>query len=354
MTRQRAERTAWMLGGLGVLGCAIGWLLTPLFSHAWLAAFIFWMGWPLGSMALLLIHSCSGGRWGYAIRPQLAMGMATLPLALPAVLPLLFVLPALYPWARPGAAAELGNTAYLNVGFVCGRAVLYLVIWLGLAALILQALRRDDPDPALYRLAPLGLILLMLTVTFGGFDSSLSLDPHFNSSIYGMTLAGEGVLFALATATLFALLTAPPTPRVTEDLGKLMLALLLLWGYFVFMQLLIVWNSDLGSEAPWYVRRVEHGWGVVAGIIFVVHFLVPFFLLIWPQVQQSRRAMLAVSAMIVAGEILRGWWLVVPAAERALSWVDACAMFALGGCGVGLALRAVRLPMMARAVRPHG
>ncbi len=48
------------------------------------------------------------------------------------MLPLLFVLRALYPWARPEAAAELGNTAYLNVPFVCGRAVLYLVIWLGL------------------------------------------------------------------------------------------------------------------------------------------------------------------------------------------------------------------------------
>jgi hypothetical protein len=353
MTRERAERTAWILGGLGVLGCAIGWVLTPRFPHAWLAAFIFWMGWPLGSMALLLIHSCSGGRWGYAIRPQLAMGMATLPLALPAILPLLFVLQPLYPWARPDAASELGNTAYLNVPFVCGRAVLYLVIWFGLAALMLRALRRDDPDPGLHRLSP-ALILLMLTVTFGGFDSSLSLDPHFNSSIYGMILAGEGVLFALAIATLLTLLLSRPTRRVTEDLGKLMLALLLLWGYFVFMQLLIVWNSDLGSEAPWYVRRIEHGWGIIAGIIFVVHFLVPFLLLIWPQVQSSRRWMIAISSMIIAAEVLRGWWLVVPAADHALSWVDVCAMFALGGLGVGLGLRAVRLPGMAKAVRQHG
>ncbi|MEO8714179.1 MAG: hypothetical protein ABI369_04120 [Acetobacteraceae bacterium] len=354
MTRERAERTAWILGGLGVLGCVIGWIVTPLFPHAWLAAFIFWMGWPLGSMALLLIHSTTGGRWGYAIRPQLVMGVATLPLVLLVILPLLFVLKPLYPWARPDVAAELGNTAYLNVPFVCGRAVLYLLIWLGLAALILRALRRDEPDPSLYRLAPAGLILLMLTVTYGGFDSSLSLDPHFNSSIYGMILAGEGVLFALAVATLLTLLIAPPMPSVTQDLGRLMLALVLLWGYFEFMQLLIVWNSDLAADAPWYVARVAHGWGIVAGIIFVVHFLVPFLLLIWPQVQRSHRAMLVISAMIIAAEVLRRWWLVVPAAEHALSWVDVCAMFALGGFGAGLGLRAVRLPMLARAVRQHG
>ena len=169
-----------------------------------------------------------------------------------------------------------------------------------------------------------------------------------------MIVAGEGVLFALSVATMLTLLTSRPTRRVTEDLGKLILALLLLWGYFVFMQLLIVWNSDLGSDAPWYVTRVSNGWGIVAGIIFVVHFLVPFLLLIWPQVQSSRRSMLAISAMIVAGEVLRGWWLVVPESGRPLSWVDVFAMLALGGFGVGLGLRATRLPLMARAVRHHG
>ena len=167
MTRERTEQVAWILGGVGLLASILGWILAPrLFPYAWLAALIFWIGWPLGSMALLLIHSISGGRWGYAIRPQLAMGVMTLPLVLPAVLPLLFELHMLYPWARPDSAAELGNTAYLNVPFVCGRAVLFLLIWLGLAALILRALGRNEPDPGLYRLAPLGLILLMLTVTF--------------------------------------------------------------------------------------------------------------------------------------------------------------------------------------------
>ena len=34
------------------------------FPHAWLAAVTVWMGWPLGSMALLLIHALTGGRWG--------------------------------------------------------------------------------------------------------------------------------------------------------------------------------------------------------------------------------------------------------------------------------------------------
>jgi len=349
-----AERTAWGVGAVGIVGCVIGWIIMPaVFAHAWLGALACWIGWPLGSLALLLIHSVSGGRWGYAIRPALVFGVLTLPLALLGVLPVLVELPALYPWARPGAA--LGNAAYLNVPFVCGRAVLYLIVWLGLAALVLGALRRHaTADAALYRLAPFGLIALMLTATFGGFDAVLSLDPHFNSSIFGMIVAGEGVLFALAVASLLTLLLAPPPPRITADLGRLLLALLLLWAYFAFMQLLIVWNSDLGSEAPWYVARVAHGWGIVAGIIFLFHFLIPFLMLIWPQVQRSRRAMLAVCVMVVGSEILRGWWLVVPAQGRALSSVDILAMMAVGGLAAGLGMRARRLPMLANGGGWHG
>ena len=110
MTRLEAERIAWITGGTGLAGAAIGWLFAPAaFPHAWLAALTAWLGWPVGCMGLLLIHALTGGRWGYAIRPQLVAGMRTMLLLLPAVIPLLIVLRTLYPWARPDVVAHLGN-----------------------------------------------------------------------------------------------------------------------------------------------------------------------------------------------------------------------------------------------------
>ena len=96
-------------------------------------------------MGLLLIHALTGGRWGYAIRPQLVAGMSTLLLLLPALIPLLIVLPTLYPWARPDAAAHLANRFYLNLPFFLGRGIVYLIVWFGLAGLILRALRKRCP-----------------------------------------------------------------------------------------------------------------------------------------------------------------------------------------------------------------
>ena len=59
------------------------------------------------------------------------------------------------------------------------------------------------------------------------------------------------------------LLTAR-APDAREDLGKLLLALVVLWIYLDFMQLLIVWQSDLAAEAPWYLARARGFWGAVA------------------------------------------------------------------------------------------
>jgi hypothetical protein len=356
MTAQRAERSAWVAGGVGLIGSAVVWVVSPaVFPHAWLAAVTFWLGWPLGSMALLFIHALTGGRWGRAIRPQLASGVATLPLLLPALLPLLFVLHALYPWMHTDVAARLDNRFYLNTPFFYARSVVYLVIWLGLAILVLRALRQEHPEPLMYRLAPPGLILLALTVTFASIDFTLSLDPRFASSIYGMLVASEAVLLALSIAVLgVSCVRRCDAAESTHDLGRLLFALLLLWAYLDFMQVLIVWNSDLPDEANWYLARLVGGWAGVAIFIAALHFLLPFFALIWPQVQRSRMALESLAALLVVTEVPRAWWLVIPAAGRPLSPLDAVPMVAILGLATGMALRALRSAWLVPAGVAHG
>lgn len=343
MSAATAERGAWGAGVAGLVGCGAAGLLAPgQLPFAWLAAVTCLLAWPLGSLALLYLHALTGGRWGLAIRPQLAAGVATLPLLLLALLPLPFVAPALYPWLQPQVAAHLPNRFYLNAPFFYGRAALYLLIWLLLAAVALRALRRPDPQPALARAAPAALILLCLTVTFAAIDATLSLEPHFKSSIYGMLVCSEAVLFALSIAVLGVACTAQPGAEVNRVLGRLLLALVALWAYLDFMQFLIVWNSDLPDEAGWYLKRLRGEWAPIAIGVAVLHFALPLLALLWPAVQRSRRAIGAIAALLVVLEIPRAWWCVIPAAGRGLAWPDGAAMLALAGLAAGLALRAGR------------
>ena len=333
----RAERVAWIAGGVGLVGSALGAAVQPdAFAFAWLAALTTWLRWPLGCLALLLIHALTGGRWGLALRRFLVLGVRALPLLLPAIIPILFVIPRLYPWARPGVAAQLVNGFYLNPSFAALRWVFYLVVWFGLAALMAPRLRRDEPMGGL---AAPGLILLGLTVNFAAIDAILSLDPHFNSSAFGMISAAESGLFALSVTILATLLGGPVPVGEREDSAKLLQSLLILWAYLDFMQLLIVWQSDLPKEASWYLARSSGVWGVLAGVTAIAHFLLPFLGLLGRSLRRSQRVLIAISGLLVIMAIIRGWWLVLPAHQDGIGWIDVSTVVAFGGISIGLVLR---------------
>jgi hypothetical protein len=254
----------------------------------------------------------------------------------------------LYPWLHSGA---LPNRFYLNVPFFCVRLVLYLSVWLGLAALVRRALRSQDREAALARLAPAGLIGLALTVTFAAIDFNLSLQPQFTSSVYGWMAAAEALLLAMSVALLA---TGVKYSGARPGLARLLLALLVLWAYLDFVQLLIVWNSNLPNDAIWYAPRLTGGWGDLAGLIGLLHFALPFLVLIFPPMQRSARAVTFVAALLIAMEIIRAWWLIIPSAHRDLSLIDLAAMLALLPLGAAFGIRAFRRSTYLDAEPAHG
>jgi hypothetical protein len=345
MTRRQARHLAWVIAGLGLIGTAFGWSTErAAFPHAWLAAFSVWLGWPLGCLGLILVHALTGGRWGVVLRPQLVAGLRTSSLLLiPVAIPWLLTLAEVYPWARPGAATELANGFYLNRPFFFGRVSTYVIAWLSLSALVLRALRTEQPQEALARIAPGGLIVLALTITFSSIDLTMSLDPHFNSSVYGLITLSGMALFALSLAVFGTSFAEPDaSPEVSAALGKLLLGLVLLWAYLDFMQLLIAWQSDLPSDATWYLIRGSGGWGTTTTFITVGHFVLPWCALIWPQVRRSRRGVAVICGLLASSAAVRGWWLVVPASGLAFAPVDVAAMLCVLGIGAALTLREPR------------
>jgi hypothetical protein len=325
------ERLAWILSGLGLLIALGGLLFAPhaLFI-AWLASCAAWIGWPIGSMALILVHALTGGRWGIVIRPALRAGVATLPLLLPALVLLLAGSRQLYPWLARDPMPALTNGFYLNAPFALLRIVVDLVVWGGLAVLCLRG--RD-----LQRIAPAGLILLALTFSFAAIDLTESLDPRFNSSAYGMVaMAGAGLL-ALSIGILLASFRAPVEDL--RDLARLLLGLTILWAYLDFVQFLIVWQSNLPSEAPWYRVRIEGGWGVAAVAIMLLHFLLPFALLALSPLQRRRGVIRFVAGLLVAMEVIRNLWLVLPAQRQHSALLDLACILVFAAAAAALARR---------------
>jgi len=285
------------------------------FARAWLAAYLVTASWPLGSLALILIHSLTGGRWGDALRPALLLGVCAMPAVLLGPLPLLPWLSELYPWLH-------GQDAYRNGPFFAVRGVLYLVTWFGLAAAVAAGRTAIMAAP--------GLFLLAVTFTFAAVDATLTLTPHFVSSIYGMVAGSGAVMLALAVAVLIA---APDlATAMRQDAGKLLLAIVILWTYFDFMQVLIVWQSDLAHDAPWYLPRSTGIWGVVGAAVVLLQSALPISLLIVPRLRRSARGLRVVCCLLLLSSVLRAWWTAVPPLSPSL-W-DLVCMLALGAATI--------------------
>jgi hypothetical protein len=267
--------------------------------------------------------------------------------------PLLFGMSQIYVWAAPGAAANPvfeQKRFYLNPIFFSARVVIYFVIWIGLAWLLNRWTAEQDRtgearvSKRLEGLSGPGLILWGLAVTFSSIDWIMSLEPTWFSTIYGMMIMVAEVLSAMAFVVLVTrrLVDREPlarvaTPQSFNDLGNLLLAFVMLWAYLSFSQFLIIWSGNLPEEITWYLSRARGGWAVLAIVLIIFHFAIPFLLLLSRGLKRQAGSLSRVAGLLVVLTLVDMFWLVVPAFESAgprVHWTNLTLTVGIGGIWV--------------------
>lgn len=326
----RVQKNAVIVGTVGLLLCVpFGIRSAEQFFHSYLFAVVFWLMIPVGCVAILMMHHLTGGWWGFPIRRLLEAGSGTFPVMGLLFIPLLFGLGRLYPWAQPSEVAAdpilQYKKPYMNPGFFTVRTVIYFAVWLLLAFLLTRWSEEQDrtANPALAgrmeaTSAP-GLILWGIAVTYASVDWVMSIESHWFSTIYGMLFMVIAALTAMCFVVLVLRLlsdTEPLKDCVTaaqyNDLGNLVLAFVMLWAYLSFSQFLIIWQGNLKDEIPWYVTRAYGGWGGVAVVLIVLHFAVPFILLLQRPVKRRLQVLSKLTAAVIFLSMIDMYWIITP------------------------------------------
>ncbi len=348
-------------GVVGVVGLAllalIGGLTNPGgFFHAYLFGYTFWLGLGLGCLGVLLVQVLTGGNWGLVTRRIFEAGTATLPMMAVLFVPIILGLPQLYAWARPtdvAADAVLQHKAiYLNIPFFIVRAVVYLIAWVLIGHYMRRwsVLEDRTGDPTiprrLQRSSIVGALILGFSVSFAAIDWLMSLDADWYSTMYPPMVAMSFMLLALASATVLAALFGPRSalaelvgPQVFNDLGSLLLAFTMLWGYLEYFQYLLIWAGNLSDEIPWYLSRTEGGWLPIAVGVAAVGFLLPWYLLLFRPLKRNRRTLAALAGLIVIMQIVNVFWMVEPPFEPSgpfVDWLDVFSIVGFGGLWVAV------------------
>jgi hypothetical protein len=367
-TLERLQKTGLTVGGVFLLALVAGFAVDRgQFFRSYLLGWLFWVGIGVGCLGLAMLNHLTGGLWGLVPRRLHEAAARTLPAMALLFIPIVLGASSLYTWARPEvvAADELlqKKAAYLNVPFFTARAAVYFAVWGLLAWRVSTWSRQQDggADPAragrLRGLSAVGLVLLSLTTTFAAVDWGMSLAPHWFSTIYGVLFIVGWTLSALAfTIVLTSRLageepfTKALQPVTVHDLGKLLLAFTMLWGYVNFSQFLIIWSGNVSEETPFYLGRLQGGWQVVAVVLLVFHFALPFALLLSRPLKRSARALGAVAALMLLMQLVDLFWLIGPDlighghadVPLRVHWMDLAATLGLGGLWLVLFVRQAR------------
>ncbi len=321
---------------LGALGIALAHDARAAFGY--LVAFSYASSIAVAALLLLMLGYTINASWMAAVRRlNERILQALYPLALLFV-PVVLFAPQLYPWtAAPGP--------WLNLPLFSARAALYFVAWWVPAWLLCRGSRRaalgGDPYAALGRERALSSAMLfpgVLALTFAAFDWSMSLEPSWYSSAYGLyVLCGGGVG---AVSLLIVLAWAAHLPELTPHhfhaLGRVLFAFVILWAYIGYFQLFLITIADEPREVAFYLARSHGSWRSMGPALAIGHFALPVLLLA-PRAGKLHAGYLAsVSAWLLVMHYLDSYFLIMPvhAPESAQpGWQDlAAAACVVGAC----------------------
>jgi hypothetical protein len=356
------ERISGVIGGLGLLLCVAGYFANPAqFFNSYLFAFIYWSGFAIGGLGLLLLNNVVGGKWGVTARRFLEAEMRTLWLILLFAIVLLLGLKYLYPWTHPDLVATNvylnSKQKYLNIPFFIVRVAIYFAVWLFWGTRVNRMSDRQDETgdagiaERMRAFSAPGLLIFVLTTTFAYIDWVLSTDPQFYSTVYGAMILIGDVLQTLALTLVTMILVSKGdrfggriNAKILHDLGNLMFAFTIFWTYLSASQLIIIWPANLPQEIVWYLDRTNGAWRVLAIAIALSMFAIPFLALLSQARKRDPRRLMRVAIWLLVARAIDVFWIVAPTFRNASSssllhtspgfaiyWTDFAAFLGIGG-----------------------
>ena len=299
----------------------------------YLTMFMWLLSIGLGSLGLIALEYISGASWSTPFRRVSEFLASLLPILAVLAIPIIIGMRELFIWTDPEVVATdaliQGKEAYLNTEFFIIRTALCFLIWILFYFLLIRNSQKQDKDSlpqytkSNIKISVAFAPLFMLTLTIIAVDFMMTLFPHWYSTIYGVYYFSGTLVASYAALTLISVLLKQNgylSSRISNDhfysMGTLMFGFNVFWGYIAFSQFLLQWYADIPEETFWYIMRWEHSWQYVSIALFVVHFVIPFLVLLPRSFKTNLGKLKFMAIWMLVAHYLDLYWLIMPAYDH--------------------------------------
>jgi hypothetical protein len=342
----------------GIIGVAIsiaGFVVNKgYFFHSYLTSWAFGSTIGLGGLFFVMLHHLVDATWSVVLRRIAENVMSSLMMVTPFFIPIFFGLHDLYHWTHADIVAAdpllQGKAPYLNIGFFIVRALVYIGAWLFLVWRLYKISISEDKSfdssltAKMRKLCAPGMLIFAATITFSSFDWYMSLDAHWYSTIFGVYIFGGAVISSLSFITLITIylrqkgvLADIVSFEHFHDLGKLMFAFTVFWGYIAFAQYFLIWYANIPEETIWYHARWAGSWQFFSLVLVFGHFVLPFMVLISRGAKRNLKTMKIMAIWLLIMHWVDLYWVIMPNFTDnvwASIWIDLGTMLTISGFGL--------------------
>jgi hypothetical protein len=272
-------------------------------------------------------------------------------------------------WAIKGVATPgnenydpiiAGKAAFLNKGFFIGRLLGFLGCYAIFGNLLIKYSENEDEIGGMsnyeksFKMSCIFLVIFGFTTPIFAFDTIMSLEAHWFSTMFGwynfaaMWVSGLAVM----TLTIIYLRSKGYLQFITEDhlhnMGIFMFAFSIFWTYVWFAQFLLIYYANLPEESVYFYRRWEPQFKPWFWLNIVMNFVAPLLVLMMRDSKRIIGTLKVICVILIVGHWLDYFMMIMPGTVgpqehwyQEIGWIEPGVFIGFAGLFVFLMLTAL-------------
>ena len=326
---QKFKYLMFGLIGIGILSMIAGFVTNP--DRAWANYLLnnyYFVSLAIGAAFFGAIQYISQSGWSAAFKRVPEAMASYVPVAAIFFLLMYFGMHSLFHWSHEGITetdALLAHKApYLNIPFFFIRVALFFGLWIFMIRLLRKISLREDAEGGMThfynseKYSKVIIFIIAISFTLFAIDMIMSLQPHWYSALFAAKSFIAAFLHAATVITLIVIILnkvghySMLNRSHLHDFSRYIFMLAIIWGYFNFVEFMLIWYGNIPEETAFYVNRSHGAFGVLFFANIIINWFIPFLFLMPRMTSRSKVFLLPVIIIMMVGQYTELYYYIWP------------------------------------------